>query len=198
MAIETTLRTDAGRTGPRAGAAARLVKAASGRTSHRTRQQRAGRRRRRARRRAPAQQGPERRRRLQDQVARAQQALDYLDRVAGQLDSLKGSLTQTAGRAAAAPTAGQLEARVRQLSPAWRRARKSGRRRRRRPPQFQWPAGHPALPHPRPGPRRAARAAPQSLAFSIGGTAARTVGGHSTRTRRAQQLAQPSTARWRR
>src|SRR4051812_41111408 len=30
---------------------------------------------------------------LQDQVARAQQALDYLDRVAGQLESLKGDLT---------------------------------------------------------------------------------------------------------
>jgi hypothetical protein len=56
---------------------------------------------------------------LQDQVARAQQALDYLDRVAGQLESLKGSLTsKLAGTRTAARQQldSQLGTQVRQLS----------------------------------------------------------------------------------
>jgi hypothetical protein len=52
--------------------------------------------------------------RLQDDVARAQQALDYLDRVAGQLEALKGQL---AGRLSGARgDARQLEARLRELA----------------------------------------------------------------------------------
>jgi hypothetical protein len=55
----------------------------------------------------------------QDQVARAQQALDYLDRVAGQLESLKGDLTsKLAGTRSGARQQldAQLTARARQLS----------------------------------------------------------------------------------
>jgi hypothetical protein len=55
----------------------------------------------------------------QDQVARAQQALDYLDRVAVQLESLKGDLTsKLAGTRSGARQQldAQLSARVRQLS----------------------------------------------------------------------------------
>jgi len=52
---------------------------------------------------------------LQEKVARAQQALDYLDRVAGQLESLKGQLTaKLAGSSGSAR--GQLDSHVRQLS----------------------------------------------------------------------------------
>lgn len=60
---------------------------------------------------------------LQDQVARAQQALDYLDRVQGQLESLKGELTSrlAGSRGAARQQAdsqanAQLGAQVRQLA----------------------------------------------------------------------------------
>jgi hypothetical protein len=55
---------------------------------------------------------------LQDQVARAQQALDYLDQVQGQLEAVKGELTaKLAGTRGAArqQTDGQLGAKVRQL-----------------------------------------------------------------------------------
>jgi hypothetical protein len=60
---------------------------------------------------------------LQDQVARAQQALDYLDQVAGQLESLKGELSsRLAGARGAArqqadgQASAQLSAQVRKLS----------------------------------------------------------------------------------
>jgi hypothetical protein len=56
----------------------------------------------------------------QDQVARAQQALDYLDRVASQLESLKGNLTSklagTRSSSGRQQLEAQLSARVRQLS----------------------------------------------------------------------------------
>jgi hypothetical protein len=51
---------------------------------------------------------------VQDQVARAQQALDYLARVAGQLESLKGTLT--ARLSGTRNSARQLESQARQLS----------------------------------------------------------------------------------
>ncbi|ALK96032.1 hypothetical protein AB595_08985 [Massilia sp. WF1] len=52
---------------------------------------------------------------LQDQVARAQQALDYLGRVASQLETLKSELSsKLAGSRASAPP--QLDAHVRQLA----------------------------------------------------------------------------------
>jgi hypothetical protein len=54
--------------------------------------------------------------RVQDDVARAQQALDYLDRVAGQLESLKGQLA--ARLSGARGDERQLEARVRELAAA--------------------------------------------------------------------------------
>lgn len=64
---------------------------------------------------------------LQDQVARAQQALDYLDRVATQLEALKGELTS---RLASARSGGgsrqQLDAQVRQLAQTLSSRRKSG------------------------------------------------------------------------
>jgi len=57
---------------------------------------------------------------LQDQVARAQQALDYLDRVAGQLEAVKGELSsKLAGARSAArqqSSDSQLSAQVRQLT----------------------------------------------------------------------------------
>jgi len=61
---------------------------------------------------------------LQGQVARAQQALDYLDRVASQLELLKGELTAklSGARAAARP---QLEAQVRQLTQTLQARRKN-------------------------------------------------------------------------
>jgi hypothetical protein len=57
---------------------------------------------------------------LQDQVARAQQALDYLDRVAGQLENLKGEISarlaaSRSGQQRASAT-GQLDHAVRQLA----------------------------------------------------------------------------------
>jgi hypothetical protein len=57
---------------------------------------------------------------LQDQVARAQQALDYLDRVAGQLENLKGEISaRLAGSRNSqqrATATGQLDHAVRQLA----------------------------------------------------------------------------------
>lgn len=50
----------------------------------------------------------------QDEIARAQQAMDYLDRVAGQLETLKGELA--ARLSGARGDERQLEARVRQLA----------------------------------------------------------------------------------
>ena len=62
---------------------------------------------------------------LQDQVARAQQALDYLDRVASQLETLKGELTaKLAGTRNGARL--QLEAQVRQLSKTLASRRQDG------------------------------------------------------------------------
>lgn len=53
---------------------------------------------------------------LQSEVARAQQAIDYLERMAGQLEALKADLsTRLSGRGAASR---ELEARVRQLAAA--------------------------------------------------------------------------------
>jgi hypothetical protein len=52
--------------------------------------------------------------RLQDDVARAQQAMDYLDRMAGQLEALKGQLA--AKLSGARGDERQLEARVRELA----------------------------------------------------------------------------------
>jgi hypothetical protein len=66
---------------------------------------------------------------LQDQVARAQQALDYLDRVASQLETLKSELTaklagaRTGSNGAARP---QLEAQVRQLAQTLASRKKTG------------------------------------------------------------------------
>jgi hypothetical protein len=124
MAIETTLRTTAAGTtgsapGTRAGASARLVKARAAepdteRSGKETASVPAG---------APAAPLRAKARSVggaqQDQVARAQQALDYLDRVAGQLESLKGDLTsKLAGTRSGArqQLEAQLSARVRQLS----------------------------------------------------------------------------------
>jgi hypothetical protein len=63
---------------------------------------------------------------LQDQVARAQQALDYLERVAGQLENLKGQISAKLASGGGSRASGslqqqrsqQLEASVRQLSAA--------------------------------------------------------------------------------
>lgn len=64
---------------------------------------------------------------LQDQVARAQQALDYLDRVSTQLEALKSELTS---RLASARSGGssrqQLDAHVRQLTQTLSARKKSG------------------------------------------------------------------------
>jgi hypothetical protein len=62
---------------------------------------------------------------LQDQVARAQQALDYLDRVSTQLETLKGELTaKLAGTRNGARL--QLEAQVRQLTKTLASRRQDG------------------------------------------------------------------------
>jgi hypothetical protein len=62
---------------------------------------------------------------LQDQVARAQQALDYLDRVASQLEALKGELTaKLAGTRAGSRL--QLEAQARQLAQTLSARKKDG------------------------------------------------------------------------
>lgn len=77
---------------------------------------------------------------MQDQVARAQQALDYLDRVSSQLESLKGELTarlasatrsgtrQQAGSQQTAQKAAspQLESQVRQLAATLAARKRSG------------------------------------------------------------------------
>ncbi|TFW29708.1 hypothetical protein [Massilia horti] len=60
----------------------------------------------------------------QDDVARAQQALDYLDRVSSQLEMLKGQLA--AKLSGARGDEQQLEARVRQLAASLAERRKSG------------------------------------------------------------------------
>lgn len=60
---------------------------------------------------------------LQDDVARAQQAMDYLDRMAGQLETLKGQLA--AKLSSARGDERQLEARVRELASTLA-ARRSG------------------------------------------------------------------------
>jgi len=60
----------------------------------------------------------------QGEVARAQQALDYLERMASQLEALKGDLSaRLSGRGAASR---ELEARVRQLSAALEARRQQG------------------------------------------------------------------------
>jgi hypothetical protein len=124
--METTLRTTtAGATGsalgPRTGASARLVKAraaepATERSSNGPAAAAGASASAHLRSRASSADGA-----LQDQVARAQQALDYLDRVAGQLESLKGSLiSKLAGARSGARQQqdSQLSAQVRQLSSA--------------------------------------------------------------------------------
>ncbi len=128
MAMETTLRpTTAGSTGgtlgTRAGAASRLVKTHAAEPT--TENGGAGKA---ASSGAPAP-APLRSNAasiggaLQDQVARAQQALDYLDQVASQLESVKGELTSrlTSARGAArqrsdSQASTQLGAQVRQLA----------------------------------------------------------------------------------
>jgi hypothetical protein len=62
--------------------------------------------------------------RVQDDVARAQQALDYLDRVAGQLEALKSQLA--ARLSGARGDERQLEARVRELGAAISARRQGG------------------------------------------------------------------------
>jgi hypothetical protein len=135
MAIETTLRTTTagsagGATGPRAGASARPLKAGAAEPGTERSSKDI------ARASAPAvlslrgkathAGGAQ-----QDQVARAQQALDYLDRVAAQLEAVKGDLTsKLAGMRSGARQQldnqnSQLSARVRQLSQTLALRRKS-------------------------------------------------------------------------
>jgi hypothetical protein len=125
MAMETTLRTNtAGATGSalgtRAGASARLPKARAagpgteGSSKNTTAASAGVPAVAHLRAKAPRAAGAQ-----QDQIARAQQALDYLDRVAGQLESLKGDLTsKLAGTRSGARQQldAQLSAKVRQLS----------------------------------------------------------------------------------
>jgi hypothetical protein len=174
--METTLRTTtAGATGSalgtRAGAPARLVKArAAEPATERSSNEPAA---------APAA-APLRSNKassvggaLQDQVARAQQALDYLDRVAGQLESLKGSLTsKLAGTRSGARQQqdSQLSAQVRQLSSALASRTKNAGGGVDANLNFN---GRPATQRFRiRGLDLAAlrQSAPQSLAFSIGGS----------------------------
>jgi hypothetical protein len=137
--METTLRTTtAGATGStlgtRAGAAARLVKSNAAEHTADTSTDKAA---------AGSASAPAPLRSnaasigsaLQDQVARAQQALDYLDQVAGQLESVKGELTSrlTSARSAArqqtdSQASSQLSTQVRQLNStlASRRKRAGG------------------------------------------------------------------------
>ena len=63
---------------------------------------------------------------LQDQVARAQQALDYLDRVSTQLEALKSELTSRLASTRTAAPRPQLDAQVRQLAQTLSSRRKSG------------------------------------------------------------------------
>ncbi|MGJ7914883.1 hypothetical protein ACI48D_05310 [Massilia sp. LXY-6] len=131
--METTLRTTTagGALGTRAGVATRLDQPrAAGPTAERSETGRA----------TAAAAGPALLRRnaasigaaLQDQVARAQQALDYLDQVQGQLESLKGELTSrlAGSRGAARQQAdgqanAKLGAQVRQLAATLASRRKS-------------------------------------------------------------------------
>jgi hypothetical protein len=62
--------------------------------------------------------------RLQDDVARAQQAMDYLNRLAGQLEALKGQLA--AKLSGARSDERQLEARVRELAASLAARRRGG------------------------------------------------------------------------
>jgi hypothetical protein len=177
--METTLRTTtAGPTGSavgtRAGASARLLKAAAAepaieRSSNETAAASAV---------APAS-APLRSRAasgggaMQDQVARAQQALDYLDRVAGQLESLKGSLiSKLAGTRSGVRQQqdSQLSAQVRQLASALASRAKTAGGGVDANLNFN---GKPATQRFRiRGLDLAAlrQSAPQSLAFSIGGS----------------------------
>jgi len=61
---------------------------------------------------------------MQEQVARAQQAMDYLSRVASQLEALKGELTAKLSGASASRQ--QLEAQVRQLTQTLQSRKKTG------------------------------------------------------------------------
>ena len=63
---------------------------------------------------------------MQEQVARAQQALDYLDRVATQLETLKGELTARLAGTRNGSSRLQLEAQVRQLAQTLAARRKHG------------------------------------------------------------------------
>lgn len=63
---------------------------------------------------------------LQDQVARAQQALDYLDRVASQLEALKSELTSKLAGTRNGSSRQQLEAQVRQLASTLASRKKTG------------------------------------------------------------------------
>jgi hypothetical protein len=63
---------------------------------------------------------------MQEQVARAQQALDYLDRVASQLETLKGELTAKLAGTRNGSSRQQLEAQVRQLAHTLAARRKHG------------------------------------------------------------------------
>jgi hypothetical protein len=63
---------------------------------------------------------------LQDQVARAQQALDYLDRVATQLETLKSDLTAKLAGTRNGSSRQQLEAQVRQLAQTLAARKKTG------------------------------------------------------------------------
>jgi hypothetical protein len=63
---------------------------------------------------------------LQDQVARAQQALDYLDRVASQLEALKSDLTAKLAGTRNGSSRLQLEAQVRQLAQTLAARKKTG------------------------------------------------------------------------
>jgi hypothetical protein len=63
---------------------------------------------------------------LQDQVARAQQALDYLDRVETQLETLKSELTSKLAGTGNGSSRQQLEAQVRQLAQTLAARRKTG------------------------------------------------------------------------
>lgn len=104
---------------------------------------------------------------LQGEVARAQQALDYLERLSRQLESLKGEL---AAKLAGSRSARQLEAQIRQLSATLetRRQQAGGGI----DAQLEFNDGEPALQRFR-IPDLSINAlqanAPQTLAFSVGG-----------------------------
>jgi hypothetical protein len=113
---------------------------------------------------------------LQDQVARAQQAMDYLEQVAGQLESVKGELTsRLAGARSAArqqsdsQASAQLSPHVRKLTSALASRRKSAGGGVDSNLNF---TGKPALQRFRIRGLDLASlrgAGPQSLAFSVGG-----------------------------